>query len=222
MKDLPIFGFLRQKLKSQQLEAIRPQPTNRTYSAAFGATFAPSKEPNWQPNEAIVDHRVPPVHRAVGQYEQLMKDGKLESSLGQIHRSVEQRVRHRVRQRAEQWNSNNSRSDRLGSRSSEAFGNDGERVQSFGRMVYGASRPVGLRLTESGRFAGNPIHLEEEQTTRPPLTRQELEENSNEIIKKEYLGYWTRLNLVKLYSQIANIKRRIGLQTRIYPIGIQP
>lgn len=93
-----------------------------------------------------------------------------------------------------------------------------------------------LRLADPvPRFATSLMNLQEEDVRRPqrldsmhdldgsreiPLTQQELE-SSSELIKKEYLSYWTRINMVKLYSEITNIKRRIGMP-RIYTNRIQP
>lgn len=118
---------------------------------------------------------------------------------------------------------------------------DLNRMANGGRMsggrAAGGVMSQSLRLADPvPRFAAGLMraNLLEEDARRPsesvhdldgsreiPLTQQELE-SSNEIIKKEYLGYWTRINLVKLYSEITNIKRRIGMQPRIYPNRIQP
>lgn len=62
----------------------------------------------------------------------------------------------------------------------------------------------------------NIIQAELDQDSREiPLTQQEIE-NSNEIIKREYLSYWTKINFIKLYSELTNLKRKIGLMPNIY------
>lgn len=111
----------------------------------------------------------------------------------------------------------------------DVAGSDLERTQKMNRLTVSPERKASLMTNvdeEERRTAIEPKTDQNDQydldiSKEIPLTKQEIE-SSNEIIKREYLGYWTRINFVKLYSEIANIKRRVGLMPTIFPERIQP